>query len=142
MPVVTPGSGLPSANGTQPSGATITPVVIKGADGREIHVKDFRASAKQDPYNEGNFYLQPTDGNTSYQIEYISATQFFNISLLEEPIGLARLRAEVYLKNTLGVSDSDLCALAYSVTVPNAVNTTYSGTNLGFSTCADAVKLH
>ena len=71
VPVVTPGSGLPSANGTQPSGATITPVVIKGADGRGIRVKDFSASATEDPYNKGNFYLHATDGNTSYQIEYI-----------------------------------------------------------------------
>lgn len=141
LPVDTSVTELPSAQSTQTNGVTTTPVVLKGNDGNDIRVKDFIAGAREDPYNEGHFYLQPINGDTTYQIEYISATQFFNISLLVEPIGHTRLEAETYLKNILGISDSELCSIAYSVAVPNSVNTTYSGTNVGFSFCPNAIKL-
>jgi len=76
-----------------------------------------------------------------YSIRYIAATDYFNIVLLEEPIGESRQRMQSYLMTLLGLTKDQMCSLNYAVYVPNDVNTTYSGMNLGFSFCPGAVPL-
>ncbi len=53
-----------------------------------------------DPYNQGHYFLgnmiDPTPGAPApqYVIEYQARTQYFNVALLQEPIGSARQAAE------------------------------------------------
>jgi hypothetical protein len=105
----------------------------------------------KDPINPGYYYLgyhvnegvpDPTATNTPpYIIEYISATQYFNIALLQEPIGTVRKEAEQFLMADLGISQKQMCQLNYMVSVPDNVNSQYSGINLGFSFCPGATEL-
>jgi hypothetical protein len=136
---------LPGSNTALPGGDGQTPrISIKGADGKEIIVKNFLAlpETKEDPDNTGYYNLgyQPNE-TAPYLISYISPTTFFNIALLQEPIGQSRLKVEAHLLNILGLSKDEMCALNYSISVPNSVNSNYSGMNLGFSFCPGAVKL-
>jgi hypothetical protein len=114
-----------------------------------IVVNDFLTSAEtyEDPVNPGYYYLgnRPSDIGTpdpaSYHILFIKETAYFNVVLLREPIGAARISAEQYLMQALGISPAQLCDLIYTVNVPNEVNGHYTGMNLGFSSCPGAVKL-
>ena len=76
-----------------------------------------------------------------YVIEYVSQTQYFNISLLQEPLGAARTQAEQFLRAQLGISEAQMCQLQYMVSVPVSVSAEYAGESLGFSFCSGAVKL-
>lgn len=100
-------------------------------------------SVTEDSVNPGYYYLgnQPQGTSTPYLIEYIKETDYFNIELLEEPIGETRKSAEDDLRSRLGLSDSELCALDYVVSTPTSVNSTYASINLGFSFCSGAVTL-
>lgn len=104
----------------------------------------------KDPVNPGYYYLDyqaNSDASTTvpnsrpYMIEYISATQFFNIELLQEPIGSVRQAAEQYLMSRLSLSESQMCQLNYSIGTTNHTNSQYAGKNLGFSFCPGAVTL-
>ncbi len=105
----------------------------------------------KDPINTGYYYLgyhvsegvpDPTaTANPPYIITYISTTHYFNIALLQEPIGSVRLQAEQYLMNRLGITQAQMCQLDYMVSVPDRVNSQFSGLNLGFSFCPGATVL-
>jgi hypothetical protein len=116
----------------------------------KLGVNDFLKDpeTKPDTSTPGQYFLgntiDPTVDaapNIPYTITYNEKTQFFNIALLEEPIGSARQAAEQYLIQHLGVSQSQLCQLQYQVSTPAYVNGQYAGTSLGFSFCPGAVKL-
>jgi hypothetical protein len=97
-----------------------------------------------DPNNPGYYFVGPQPGDAdggAYEILYISETKYFNVAILEEPIGANRQKAESFLAQLLGATKEQMCALDYAVYVPNEVNTQYSGMNLGFSYCPGAVKL-
>lgn len=116
-----------------------------------LYVKNFLdASATiPDSSNEGYYFL----GNTfltadnaaapspTYVISYIAETQYFNISLLKEPIARVRTEAEQYLMAYLGISTQEMCALNYMVSTPNYVNSFYTGSSLGFSFCSGSIPL-
>lgn len=154
----------PSAQDTGSSGTTVVPansgtqtadntISIAAADGGTIQTNNFLTdiATTKDPVNPDYYYLgyhfnegtpDPTaTDNPPYVIEYIAATQYFNIGLFQEPIGVERLVAEQYLMNKLGISQTQMCQLKYMVSVPNRVNQFYSGTDLRFSFCTDAVPL-
>lgn len=76
-----------------------------------------------------------------YIISYASDTQYFNVAILQEPIGAVRLAAEAYLSAALGISSSELCRLQYTVSTPERVNATFASRNLGFSQCPGAAAL-
>lgn len=106
----------------------------------------------KDPMNPGYYFLgyHPSQGTTTdatttaaptYFIEYIDATQYFNIALLAEPIGPTRLSMEQYLMLHLGLSQDQMCKLNYMVSVPQDINDQYSGQNLKFSFCPGAIPL-
>ncbi len=121
-----------SVNPGQSSGNTSVPAFLDAPDTYE------------DPENPGIYYLgyEPNDtANNPYIIEYIQESSFFNISLTQEPIGESRSAAERYLVQRLDVTRNQMCALAYSVTVPDDVNSQYASVNLGFSFCPGAVEL-
>lgn len=126
---------------------------IAGANNIFIQVTNFLKDPAtfKDPINPGIYYLgyhvyegvldaTATD-NPPYIIEYISATQYFNIVLLQEPIGSVRAAAEQYLIAQLGITQAQMCQLNYTLGTPNRVNSQYAGTDLGFSFCPGATVL-
>lgn len=154
-PVPAEGPSLPDA-GSQPSttgGVSSGSILIPISGGSSVATKDFLndSATVSDPVNPGYYYLGyhesvgPEDTTATdappYVIEYIAATHYFNIGLYAEPIGQVRRDAEQYLLTTLGVSQDAACALKYMVSVPDKVNSYYSGQNLGFSFCPGAVQL-
>ncbi|HVZ76167.1 MAG TPA: hypothetical protein VG934_02765 [Candidatus Paceibacterota bacterium] len=79
--------------------------------------------------------------NPPFLILYIDQTQYFNISLLQEPIADTRVAVEQYLMSQYGISQDQMCALNYTMSVPYSVDQTYSGIDLRFSFCPGATTL-
>jgi hypothetical protein len=138
--VVEPGSGEGVVRG---SGATYA---AKG--GYTIVGNDIKKDPDlvADQYNPGYYYIgyhydEETTEEPPYVIQYIESTQFFNITLLKEPLAETRRSAEQYLLQRLGVTEAELCVLQYTVAVPNRVNSFYAGESLGFSFCPGAKSL-
>lgn len=152
----------PSGQSPLPVAGSITTVaatsssaetILLAAPGGSIQTSNFLSdpATVQDPIAPGYFYLgyHPYDGssdpaavkNPPYLIEYINATQYFNIALLQEPIGSTRSEMEQYLMAHLGITQDQACRLNYMVSVPNRVNSAFSGRNLGFSFCPGAAVL-
>jgi hypothetical protein len=115
------------------------------ANGAPLETHDFLSdpATVEDEVNPGYYYLGygPADSSASYHIEYVEETQYFNVELLQEPLGESRKAAEAYLQRALGIANDDMCALNYALGVPNSVNGQYSSMNLGFSFCPGAVVL-
>ncbi len=142
-------SGGQTTSGSQPTSHNTK--MVTSSDGGTIFVKDFMHSSETTPdeFNEGFNNIgykmpSPTPAkiiNPPYNIMYIEKTKYFNITLLQEPIGKARLEAEQYLMNQLGISQADMCRLIYQLSTPYWVNDFYSGQELRFSFCPGAVKL-
>ncbi len=132
------------------SGTTLSLVAVGGGTIQANNFINDPTTAK-DPINQGYYYLgyhvnegisDPTaTDNPPYIIEYISATQYFNIALLQEPIGWVREEAQQYLMAHLAITQTQLCRLNYMVSVPDRVNSQFSGKNLGFSFCPGATVL-
>jgi hypothetical protein len=151
--------GLPVAGSVGQTTTTVTAssqgttVPIATAGGGTVQTNNFLKdpTTAKDPINSGYYYLgyhvnegvpDPTiTANPPYIIEYISATQYFNITLLQEPIGTTREEAQQYLMAHLDVSQDQMCQLNYMVSVPNSVNSRYAGESLGFSFCPGATVL-
>ena len=107
-----------------------------------------------DPQNPGIYYLAGspgyclTDGTcpggareSTFNITYDAAHQFFTIALVAEPLGAVRSKAEHFLLNALGITETQLCTLNYYVGTISALNDLYAGKNLGFSFCPNATVL-
>ena len=120
-------------------------LALNANDGGVVTVKNFLKDPETavDPVNDGYYVLgYPIDklstdsiGSTSvpYLITYTASTQYFNVALLEEPLGQARELAQNYLLRYLGISEKDMCRLSYTLGAPNGVSQLYGGANLGFS---------
>ena len=146
-----PVSGTSGGSTSTAAGNTAYSVPI--SSGVSIATRDFLhdPATVADQSNRGYYYIGyhqstgPQDttatANPPYVIEYIAQTHYFNIGLYQEPIGQVRRAAEQYLLNTLGISSDEACTLKYMVSVPDKVNSVYSGENLGFSFCPGAVQL-
>jgi hypothetical protein len=119
------------------------------ADGGDVEVNNFMLNndTYADTQNAGYYYLGNTftqsanEESPSFVVVYIDETDFFNITLLKEPVRDSRIRAEAYLLDVLGIAPNQMCALQYSLSVPAYVNEAYSGINLKFSFCPGAVAL-
>ncbi len=147
-PVVNP---FPVSSGTPIH--TPETLTISTLGGPSVTVQNFidKTTTAEDPVNTGYYYLGnhfPFDGSVPdaseeipFVISYIASTQFFNIVLYEEPLATSRMQAEQYLKQTLGITEQEMCSLPYSVSVPNFVSPTHAGESLGFSFCPDSVPL-
>jgi len=155
---------LPSAGETTVtvgnSGATFAPgepnMSLTLATGSTTVVKDFITSSTtgKDVQNPGVYYLAGSAGYcladgtcphgaavSDFIITYDSSSEFFTISLTEEPLATARADAEQFLATTLGLSDMQLCDLKYTVLTNESVNAFFAGKNLGFSSCPGATVL-
>lgn len=126
---------------------------VAGIEGTVISTRDFlHAPITVESQNHGYYYLgyhtasagvvdTTATSSPPYLIEYIAATQYFNIGLLSEPIGTTRLAAEQFLMTSLGISQSQMCQLNYMISVPDRINSQFASRNLGFSFCPGAVVL-
>lgn len=144
---------VPTAIGSSTVTASSTRTSIITNDGGSIHTNDFITDSSVVAYPTAGYYHlgyhtpipnlpdpSATD-HPPYTIEYISGTQYFNVSLLAEPIGMARIEAEQYLEGLLGIPQDQMCRLQYMVSVPWSVNPVYASRNLGFSFCPGATPL-
>jgi hypothetical protein len=154
--VETPTPPPPPAGTTFPDVSSGTPVPpaaeeiqLQTTAGPQL-VRNFLADPRTvaDPLNPETFMLgnqiDPFSSEAPqipYVIDFNQETQFFIISLLQEPIAASRQQAELFLLDYLGLTESELCSLQYSVTVPARVNGGFAGTELGFSFCPGAVAL-
>jgi hypothetical protein len=149
-----PGTGIPggpvvvtNSNSTSNNNTSSGSLAVSTRDGGSVTIKDFRASSSTvaDQNNAGHYVLagglNPNTSTSPYSIFYVNADQSFNVTLLQEPIKLVRQQAEQFLMQELGLSQSDMCRLNYSVLVPYDVNQVYAGKNLGFSFCPGATQL-
>lgn len=163
VPTGTSGVGLPVATSTSvgnsggtDTGATsgeVTSKTLARSDSGSITTLNFIAdpTTTHDPINKNYYYLgyhvyegvpDPTvTENPPYVIEFLNTTDFFNITLLTEPLGEVRSSMEQFLLARLGISQAEACALKYRVGVPSYVNEQYAGINLGFSFCRGATEL-
>lgn len=126
-------------------------ISIRDTSGGSLVIKNIKndPALVKDTINPGYYYLgyHHTIGTTSsdqtppYIIEYIESTGYFNIAILQEPLGVVREEMEKYLALHLGISQTQLCILPYMVSVPYSVNKEYAGRNLGFSFCPGAEAL-
>jgi len=139
-------AGGGSTTGT--SGMTVSSVF-----GGAISVNNFKADKEtyKDPINASAYFLgpHPYEGvadpsavdNPPYLITYDDKTQSFTISILQEPLKDTRVAMEQFLMAKLGITQTQMCQLKYMVSVPNRVSTIYSGEDLSFSFCPNAVPL-
>jgi len=132
------GSGTGSTASSTPSAATLS---LAASDGGTVSSRDFLSDADVSSPASGYYYLGFHAGTDPYQIIFQSSSRIFTIELLKEPIGATRSQAEQYLAAKLGLSQSDLCRLDYTLSVPQTVNSTYASRNLLFSFCPGAVSL-
>ncbi len=155
--------GQPSTTTTFPSGGSSggTTVGTSGISigiqgGGTLTVKDFMHNGETvaDVVNPGGYVLAGTLGyclgdgscpaaykSEDFTIRYAQDSSSFTISLLKEPLGKARLEAEDFLIDRLGISRTQLCSLNYFIGTTYQVNASYSDKHLGFSSCPDAIQL-
>ena len=149
-----PGNQFPTS-GTATSTNTGVMVVKGRGSGVTLAVKDFEHNGQtiQDPHEAGTYTLASNSGyciegdncptgasaTTNFSITYEATDNYFNILLLNEPLGQSRNEAEQFLEGALGISADQLCSLNYSVGTVLSVNATYAGEELGFSNCPGAV---
>lgn len=124
-------------------------IIFQNNEGETVNIKDFlqNSSVTPDIYNQGYYYL----GNTfmpdvngvdpHYVITYDSAEEFFNVTLLREPLRQARFEAEEYLRTLLKINNASMCNLKYTLSVPSYVNKDFSGRDYRFSFCEDAIGI-
>lgn len=146
-----PGSLFPVGTGTVSTGGAENTIPLGTPSGGVVYVKDFMHAPQTvpDASNQGYYFLgnqfptenTPVSESPMYVISYIAETQYFNITLLREPIARARSEAEQYLMAYLGISSQEMCALNYMVSTPNYVNQYVTGSSLGFSFCSGSIPL-
>lgn len=119
-----------------------------------VTVKDFLndGETKADPMNPGNYIvyggtgycieeLCDEDHGNTFLIEYDSQIRHFSVLIIREPVKDVRKNVQSVLSEKLGVSQQDLCKLNYSVYVPYWVTEDYSGVDIRFEGCQDALRL-
>ena len=134
---------------TTPTGDTLT---LQSVFGNSITVKDFKndPAIVKDPVNPGYYYFgyhvnegvpDPTATTSPpYIIQYIDRTQYFNISILQSPIGAVRNEMQQYLLAHLGITQNKLCQLKYDVYVSSTIAPADLPANIGFSFCPGATQ--
>ncbi len=81
------------------------------------------------------------DQDEAYQIFYYAPDKSLSIVLMAEPFAKIRLVAEEQLKNRLGLSEAQICAMNVRVNIPVMSSESLSGQNLGLSFCPGSVQL-
>ncbi len=154
VPTPPGGTDFPIVDPSQ--GGTIPVTKVNDQNGAGVVVRDFltNGTTVEDPANKGTYYLAGETGYcypdgtcvrgapaTDFNIVYFPEDDSFVIALLSEPLGAARVAAEQFMLETLGISEAQLCILNYYVSTDSYVNPQFAGKNLGFSFCEGATRL-
>jgi hypothetical protein len=133
----------PFASSTNTTGGNISgpslPVTL--TDGSRVAVPDFTKTPQPDWAGASAGYQVSGSEHADYQILFYPDNSGFLISILKEPLGQSRLEAEKALRETLKLSDAQLCKLSSQVSTSISVNEQYAGQDLGLSFCPGATKL-
>lgn len=121
-------------------------VTLPLTNGESIDVENFLALPEVTPatYNTNDYFLGNTfeDVQTAeYIVTFDAETKYFNIILLKKPFAASRLSVETYIKKTLDLSETQMCGLDYTVSVPGYVDEAASGADYRFSFCPGSVQL-
>mgnify|MGYP006374549063 FL=1 len=81
------------------------------------------------------------DQDEAYQIFYYAPDKSLRVVLLAEPFAQIRLVAQEQLKNRLGLTEAEICAMNIRVNIPVMSSESLSGQNLGLSFCPGSVQL-
>ncbi len=132
-------TGTTGAMGTSTDGKR----VVAGAGGGQVLVKDFLVGKTPEQSKAvGTYYhLREIATNTPFQVIFTERDSFFQVALTASPLGIVRKDAEAFLLNELGIDEPTACTLKYSVNTTYDQSELYSGRNLKFSFCPDAVGL-
>jgi hypothetical protein len=127
----------------QPGDSGIT---LPLSNGGSVDVENFLAlpEVSPDANNQNEYYLGNSfeDYETSeYIVTFDAETKYFNIALLKKPLATSRQAVEAYMKKTLNLSESQLCELNYTVSVPGYIDEAASGIDYRFSFCPGSVQL-
>lgn len=129
---------------------------VHSVTGGQMSVNDFinNGITIPDLANPGSFVLAGNPGHcrpdgscpaayntTEFSISYNSANDYFSIIILKSPLGITRSNAETFLAEQLGLSQSQMCELNYSLVAPMFVSEAYAGKQLKFSYCEGAKEL-
>ncbi|HEX5774560.1 MAG TPA: hypothetical protein VFY28_01185 [Candidatus Paceibacterota bacterium] len=154
-PAPTP-SGNTDPFGSIGGGPSDLAYTVSGQGNEAIKVNDFirNGETASDPLNPGSYFLAGdigyclADGNCphgaetdTFQISYDEDSSTFSVALTAEPLSTARMEAETFLMERLGVDAATLCRLNYFVSTTYWVNESYANRNLGFSSCSGSVQL-
>lgn len=125
------------------AGTRVPPNMIRLTltDGTTADVPDFTKEVQPEGASAENGYQVGGSDDAPFQILYYPNDAGFLISLLAEPLGENRLKAEAALRGKLQLPDAELCKLNAQVATSIYVNETYAGQNLGLSFCSGAVRL-
>lgn len=132
--------GTVPSDQSQPYAGRITIATASGP----IEINDVRALPTTREISTNRYALSESPEEEyfpKYNIVYAEESSSFSISLNKEPVSETRLQVEAYLKNILGISETQMCDLKIFMGVPNDVNPVLSGQNLGFSFCPGSVQL-
>lgn len=125
----------------------VTTMEVGLTNGKSVVVNDF-VHAKTTVTNSDipNRYfiaggIDPVGSDQPYSIYYSSVDQSFTIVLLKSPFDVVRDEAELDLVGKLNIDETTACNLRYQVVIPSWQSSQYSGENLGFKGCPNAVTL-
>ena len=117
------------------------PIRVQSNTG-QMDVKDFTkgAGVVTDATTSVSYFVHLVADKPEYEINYLPDHTFY-IGLFSEPIGKTRKTMTDDLVARLGITSKELCSLSARVAVPEWVNPSYSGKNLGFAGCPGATVL-
>ncbi len=140
-----PDGSLPVWSGERPVFDDDDIVTVRSRSGTSFPFHDFLSDGDVEEWGDSNTYLigsaLAVTGEPLYQIFYYTFDQSIGVALLGEPLAVARAAAEESLQRRLGIGGGDLCHLMIRVSVPNFVDPSLAGRELGISTCPGAVTL-
>lgn len=101
-----------------------------------LNVQDYT----QHPVQTTNDLIVLAQSN-EYQISNFKTDSSFLITLLSKPLSQARVDAQNTLLKDLNITQAQACTINISVKVPNDVDSTFSGHDLGLSFCPNSITL-
>lgn len=103
---------------------------IAAVDGTSIQVRDFQPDVQTT--TESSQVITDTE---QFDLVYFPAEQAFLISLESKPLAAARTAGQQSLLQHLNIIESEACKLNIEVKVPDDIDNSLSGRNLGLSFC-------
>jgi hypothetical protein len=119
-------------------------VVLSTKAGRSVQIRNFMEDADTYELSDDGIYVigeKDESIGDNYKIYYHDFDGSIIVSLRSIPLATVRVLAEVELKKTTGLIESQLCDMNIVVNTPRDVSESYSGRDLGLSFCPGSVSL-